>query len=126
VCGQVVARAGAGISPDNAVQERQMRVLGGSSSAGTLPVGLPASRTARTKRPAPPKWKRALLAWVGLLPQGLVLPFVLEPLRLPFVLAAALSSALAIAMLTWVVMPSLTWLFHGWLHAGVDSRGSSI
>lgn len=76
----------------------------------TLP-GVPAPRT------APPKWKMALVTWVALLPQVIVLAFALAPLRLPFLLNAALSTAIPVAMLTWVIMPRLTRLLYRWLYA---------
>ncbi len=76
----------------------------------TLP-GLPAPVT------APPKWKMALVTWVALLPQVIVLAFVLAPLPLPFLLNAALSTALPVVILTWIVMPNLTRLLYAWLYA---------
>jgi uncharacterized protein len=79
----------------------------------TLP-GLPAPRT------APPKWKMALVTWLALLPQVIILAFALAPLRLPFLLNVALSTAIPVAMLTWVVMPNLTKVLYGWLYAGQD------
>ena len=80
----------------------------------TLP-GLPSPRT------APPKWKMALVTWLALLPQVIILAFALAPLRLPFLLNAALSTAIPVAMLTWVVMPNLTRLLYAWLYAGHEA-----
>lgn len=80
----------------------------------TLP-GLPAPRT------VPPKWKMALVTWIALLPQVIVLALVLAPLRLPFLLGAAVSTAIPVVMLTWVVMPNLTRLLYVWLYAGHDA-----
>lgn len=64
---------------------------------------------------APPKWKMALLTWVALLPQVAVLALVL-PARLPFAGRIAVSTAVPVALLTWVVMPALTRLLGGWLY----------
>jgi uncharacterized protein len=80
----------------------------------TLP-GLPSPRT------SPPKWKMALATWVALLPQVIILAFALAPLRLPFLLNAALSTAIPVVMLTWVVMPNLTRLLYAWLYAGHEA-----
>jgi antibiotic biosynthesis monooxygenase (ABM) superfamily enzyme len=65
---------------------------------------------------APPKWKMAVVTWVALLPQVILLAFALAPLRLPFLLNAAVSTAIPVAMLTWLVMPNLTRLLYGWLY----------
>lgn len=80
----------------------------------TLP-GLPAPRM------APPKWKMALVTWVALLPQVIILAFALAPIGLPFLLNAAVSTAIPVVMLTWVVMPNLTRLLYAWLYAGHEA-----
>jgi antibiotic biosynthesis monooxygenase (ABM) superfamily enzyme len=72
---------------------------------------------------APPKWKMALVTWLALLPQVIALAFVLEPLHLPFPLGAAISTAIPVVMLTWVVMPRLTRLLYGWLYSGGEGTG---
>lgn len=63
------------------------------------------------------RWKMALVTWLALLPQVVVLSFLLAPLRLPFLAGVALSTAIPVAMLTWVIMPRLTRALDGWLHA---------
>lgn len=80
----------------------------------TLP-GLPAPRT------APPKWKMGLVTWLALLPQVIILAFALAPLRLPFLLNGAISTAIPVATLTWLVMPNLTRLLYTWLYAGQEA-----
>lgn len=75
----------------------------------TLP-DLPAQKA------APPKWKMALVTWSALLPQVIALSFIV-PKSLPFPLGAAISTAIPVAMLTWVVMPRLTKLLYRWLYA---------
>ena len=62
----------------------------------------------------PPKWKMALVTWCALLPQVIVLALLLPPLPFPF--GPAVSTAIPVAMLTWVVMPRLTRLLAGWLY----------
>lgn len=68
-------------------------------------------------RPLPPRWKMALVTWLALLPQVIALSFLFEPLRLPFLVSVALSTAIPVAALTWLVMPRLTRALDGWLHA---------
>lgn len=75
----------------------------------TLP-GLPAPPV------APPKWKMAAVTWLTLLPQVLLLSFVI-PKELPPVLSMAISTAIPVVMLTWVIMPRLTKLLYRWLYA---------
>jgi uncharacterized protein len=63
----------------------------------------------------PPRWKMALLTWSALLPQVILLSFVI-PKDLPFPVGIALSTAIPVVMLTWVVMPRLTKLLFTWLY----------
>jgi antibiotic biosynthesis monooxygenase (ABM) superfamily enzyme len=65
---------------------------------------------------APPKWKMALVTWCALLPQIVVLSFVV-PRSLPFLVGVAVSTAVPVCMLTWVIMPALTRALRGWLYA---------
>ncbi len=65
---------------------------------------------------APPRWKMALVTWSALLPQVIALSFIV-PKSLPFPLGPAISTAIPVAMLTWVVMPRLTKLLYRWLYA---------
>lgn len=58
---------------------------------------------------------------LALLPQVIILGFALAPLRLPFPLNAAVSTAIPVAILTWLVMPNLTRLLYAWLHAGHEA-----
>jgi uncharacterized protein len=71
-------------------------------------------------RPAPmhppPKWKMALVTWVALLPMVIALAYVLAPLRLPFLANAAVSTAIPVVMLTWVIMPRATRALYTWLY----------
>jgi uncharacterized protein len=61
-----------------------------------------------------PKWKMALVTWLALLPQVIVLALLLPPM--PFPLGAAVSTAIPVAMLAWVVMPWLTRRLYPWLY----------
>ena len=64
----------------------------------------------------PPRWKMALVTWLALLPQVIILSFLI-PSTLPMLARAALSTALPVAMLTWLVMPRLSVLLRAWLYA---------
>ena len=63
----------------------------------------------------PPKWKMALVTWLALLPQVLLLGR-LVPAEWPLLLKAAVSTAIPVMMLTWVLMPRLTRLLQRWLY----------
>ena len=71
-------------------------------------------------KPAPAKppanWKMALTTWVALLPLVIALAYVFAPFRLPFLVEVSLSTAIPVALLTWLVMPALTRLLYGWLY----------
>jgi uncharacterized protein len=71
----------------------------------------------RSVAPAvPPRWKMALVTWLALLPQVIVLSLLI-PAALPMPVRAALLTAVPVAMLTWLVMPHLSVLVHEWLYA---------
>jgi uncharacterized protein len=63
----------------------------------------------------PPKWKMALVTWLALLPQVLALGKVV-PATWPFPFGAAVSTAIPVVLLTWVLMPRLTRLLQRWLY----------
>ena len=64
----------------------------------------------------PPRWKMALVTWLALFPQ-VVLLSLLIPSALPMLIRVALLTAVPVAMLTWLVMPRLSGLLHAWLYA---------
>ena len=99
----------------HSVAADQSQVKTGLETWFTLP-DMPVPRT------APPRWKMALVTWLALLPQIIVLSYLTPPLHLPLLAAAALSTAIPVVMLTWVLMPWLTRLLYGWLYAGSDAR----
>jgi antibiotic biosynthesis monooxygenase (ABM) superfamily enzyme len=66
-------------------------------------------------RGAPPKWKMALVTWLALLPQVILLSLLIPP-ALPFLVKVSISTAIPVAMLAWVVMPRLTKLLYRWLY----------
>ena len=63
----------------------------------------------------PPKWKMALVTWLALLPQVIALALVM-PAAIPFPVNAAISTAIPVVLLTWVVMPRLSKLLYRWLY----------
>lgn len=68
---------------------------------------------------APPRWKMALVTWFALLPLVIALDFVI-PASVPFLPKIALSTAIPVALLTWVVMPAAAVWLRGWLFASQE------
>ena len=64
----------------------------------------------------PPRWKMALVTWLALLPQVLLLGAIV-PANLPYPLAAMIGTAVPVSLLTWLIMPRLTLLLRRWLYA---------
>jgi uncharacterized protein len=62
----------------------------------------------------------ALLTWVTIFPLITVLVVALEPLveGLPLALRLGITTALAVPLMTWVLMPRVTRLLRGWLYPG--------
>ncbi len=65
----------------------------------------------------PPRWKMAVVTWLGVNLTALVLTFVLKPAiaGLPWLLGFVTFNAAVVTGLTWVVMPALSRVFRGWL-----------
>lgn len=74
---------------------------------------LPAHRGA-----PPPRWKMAVVTWVGLYPLIVLVGLASRPLLegLPFALAVAPQSMMTVALMAWLVMPFLTRRAAGWLY----------
>lgn len=70
-----------------------------------------------TKAP-PPKWRVAVVTWLGIFPTVLVLFLTVAPLLAdwPLVPRTMLITALVVILMTWVVAPRLTRWLAGWLH----------
>ena len=66
---------------------------------------------------APPRYKLALLTWAGAYAVITAILAVLGPLMAtwPLLLRTLLLSVLMVVAMTWLVIPSLTRLFRGWL-----------
>ncbi len=93
--------------------------------ARTLTEGEPAYRQLhgleawfRSPTP-PPRWKMATATFLGVFPVAMVLNLALGPSikSWPFILRNAVFNACVVMLLTWVVMPFVTRLLHGWLHS---------
>ena len=88
-----------------------MRVLTGLETWFALP-------RARTKLP-PPRWKMAIVTWMGIYPLVLLTSTTIAPLLgryLVMPLAALLVTGVITGAMTWLVMPTLARLFAGWLY----------
>jgi antibiotic biosynthesis monooxygenase (ABM) superfamily enzyme len=65
----------------------------------------------------PPRWKMAVLTWLGVWPTSFLVGSLVGPTvaSLPALASAAIVAAFIVACLTWIVMPLLVKFFHGWL-----------
>jgi len=88
----------------------QNQVKTGLETWFTVP-GLPAPCA------APPRWKMAVVTWLAVLPQAFALAYLI-PRTLPLLVSIALSTAIPVTLLTWVVMPWLTRRLYAWLYEG--------
>ena len=70
--------------------------------------------------PHPPRWKMALLTWMGVFPSVVVWSAILRPPlhALPVVATTAVITGFVVLTLAWGVMPVLTRAFAPWLRAG--------
>jgi uncharacterized protein len=75
----------------------------------TLPSG-PAA-------PPPPRYKMALLTWITIFPLIMAIVAVIGPLLegLPLAGRLGITTAIAVPLMTWVVMPRVTRLLRRWL-----------
>jgi antibiotic biosynthesis monooxygenase (ABM) superfamily enzyme len=76
-----------------------------------------AHQTQPPRAPAPPRYKLALLSWVGAYAVITTILALLGPVMAtwPLVLRTLLLSVLMVVAMTWLVVPSLTRLFRRWL-----------
>ena len=88
------------------------QVLTGLESWFTLPT--------RPGAPPPPAYKMAVLTWVTIFPLITLVVVVSAPLigHLPLVPRLAVTTLVTVSLMTWVVMPRVTWLLHRWLYPG--------
>lgn len=96
------------------IQEQEsVQVLTGLESWFQLPT-----QTTQTT-PTPKRYKQAILIWVGVMVVSLGVQPWLAPIlqNLPWLLRVAISVAITVALLSYVIMPRLTQWFKGWLFA---------
>lgn len=64
-----------------------------------------------------PVWKMALLSWIGLWPTVTLTMWIVRPqlASLAVPTQTLIMTAMIVPLMTWVLMPTLTRLFRGWL-----------
>lgn len=67
----------------------------------------------------PPRWKVAIVTWLGICPTVCLVFWLLTPWlgHWPLLGRLALTTALVVVAMTWLVAPQLTRLFRPWLYA---------
>jgi antibiotic biosynthesis monooxygenase (ABM) superfamily enzyme len=72
----------------------------------------------RPGTPPPPPYKMALLTWLTIFPLITLVVVALDPLleKLALVPRLAVTTALTVPIMTWLVMPRVTRLLRGWLY----------
>lgn len=78
----------------------------------------------RATAPPPPKWKTVITSAVAIYPMILTVPKVLGPFTagLPVWLSAAITVAVLIPLMTWVVAPLVARFFRPWLYPSASAR----
>lgn len=73
----------------------------------------------RSPQSPPPRWKMAVATFLGVFPVAMILGMTVGPAisSWPFILRNAVFNACVVALLTWLVMPFVTRILKGWLHA---------
>ncbi|HET6665233.1 MAG TPA: antibiotic biosynthesis monooxygenase [Acidimicrobiales bacterium] len=68
--------------------------------------------------PPPPPYKMALLTWLTIFPLITLVVIALDPLleKLALVPRLAVTTAVTVPIMTWLVMPRITRLLRGWLY----------
>jgi uncharacterized protein len=76
---------------------------------------------------APPPYKMALVTWITIFPLITAIVAVTGPLLegLPLAVRLGITTALAVPLMTWVVMPRVTRLLRRWLYPGPASAPRS-
>ena len=70
--------------------------------------------------PAPPRWKMAIVTWLGVVPLATFFGLVVAPLvaGFPTVVHLLVLPTIFVPTMTWLIMPRMTRLFSGWLYPG--------
>ena len=82
----------------------------------------------RDRGAPPPRWKMALLTWVGVNPAVYVFSHGVHAVfgGLPTLAAFLLVNALVVISLAWFFMPILTRIAHGWLHPATRAPSKAL
>jgi uncharacterized protein len=77
----------------------------------------------RPATPPPPPYKMALVTWITIFPLITLVVIVLGPVLkgLALVPGLAITTAVTVPIMTWLVMPRVTRLLRGWLYPTVDT-----
>ena len=70
--------------------------------------------------PPPPPYKMAIVTWAAIFPLITLVVAASAPLigGLPLVPRLAVTTLVTVSLMTWVVMPRVTWLLRRWLYPG--------
>jgi len=70
--------------------------------------------------PPPPAYKMAIVTWAAIFPLITLVVAASAPLMggLPLVPRLAVTTLVTVSLMTWVVMPRVTWLLRRWLYPG--------
>lgn len=73
----------------------------------------------------PPKWKMAVVTWLGVWPTVFIVGLLVSPHMppMPKWAAVGIDTGLVVAALSWAVMPLLTKVFRPWLISGTGKKG---
>ncbi len=90
--------------------EQELEILSGLETWFTLPGG--------EALVPPPKHKMLVVIWLSIFPLSLLIYYCLTPFinNLHIVLQIAITSIVMVSLMTYVVMPLMSKLFHRWLH----------
>jgi len=78
----------------------------------------------RSPHSPPPRWKMAVATLLGVYPTSLVLGVTVAGAvhTWPLPARSLVIAGCMVALLTWVVMPLVTRLLHGWLHSLIEKK----
>ena len=79
----------------------------------------------RPSAPPPPAYKMALLTWITIFPLITLVVIALDPLleKLDLVPRLAVTTAVTVPIMTWLVMPRITRLLRSWLYPTASPSG---
>ena len=99
------------------IESQTLRQVSGLGHWFAAPVG--------PKQNPPPRWKVAVVTWLGICPTVYALFLLLGPLLAPWPLLprVMLLTSLVVIVMTWLVAPQLTQLLKPWLYPA--ARGST-